>query len=103
MQLNHLKYFYVVAREGGFTRAAKVLRVQQPAISKMVRMLEDDLGLVLLERYKRSVKPTKAGEEIFKRCEEIFRSVEDITTFSAREKSECQGPLNFGSSDSISA
>ena len=44
---NDLLAFVTVAREGSFTRASKALRIQQPAISKMVRQLENSLGLVL--------------------------------------------------------
>ncbi|MEW6055452.1 MAG: LysR family transcriptional regulator [Bdellovibrionota bacterium] len=101
MELSHLKYFYIVAREQGFTKASKVLRVQQPAISKMVRQLEESLGVVLLERQRRQVRLTKAGEEVFKRCESIFDSVEQIVSFSQNELKECSGPLKFGASDSV--
>ena len=103
MELNHLKYFYIVARERGFTNASRVLRVQQPAISKMVRQLEEKLGLVLFERQKKQVLLTKAGEEIFNRCSKIFETVEDIVSFSNKEKIGCYGPLRFGASDSVAS
>lgn len=101
MELNHLKYFYIVAREGGFTKAAYSLRVQQPAISKIVKQLEEELGLVLLERGKRSISLTKAGKDIFDQCEKIFGCVDEIKVISDSEKTECTGPLLFGTSDSM--
>jgi DNA-binding transcriptional LysR family regulator len=103
MELNHLKYFHAVVKEGSFTRAAKVMRIQQPTISKMVRSLEEELGVVLLERYRSGVHLTHAGGEIFKRCEEIFQSVEEIKTVSGQEMTECQGALSFGLTDSAAS
>ncbi len=101
LEVNYLKYFYVVAKEGGFTRAAKVLRIQQPAISKMVKQLEAQLGLPLFERHKNGVRMTPAGERIFGSCQLIFDQVEQIRRLSGWEKEECQGPLSFGVTDSV--
>ncbi len=101
MELNHLKYFYTVAKEGGFTRAARMLRVQQPTISKTVRQLEDELGHVLLERHRAGIRLTKAGAEIFRHCEDIFGRIDEIATLSARERTECHGMLAFGMTDSV--
>ncbi len=99
MELNHLKYFYVVAREGSFTRASKILRIQQPTISKIVRQLESNLDLTLFERHKRGVRVTKAGGDIFALCEGIFERVDSIQSLSHTETTECQGPLSFGMTD----
>jgi DNA-binding transcriptional LysR family regulator len=103
VELNHLRYFYVVGREGSFTRASKVLRIQQPTISKMVKALEDSLGMVLLERHKTGVRMTKSGIEVFRRCEDIFGRVDEITAISAAEQTECQGLLSFGLTDSATS
>lgn len=56
-----LRYFVEVVRQGGFTRAATVLNVTQPAISKMIRQLEDQLGVPLLVRGSRGIRLTDAG------------------------------------------
>jgi DNA-binding transcriptional LysR family regulator len=103
MELNHLKYFYAVAREKSFTRAAKVLRVQQPTLSKMVRNLEGQLGVVLLERHKLGVQLTTPGQEVFRSCEDIFAQVDSIQNVTASQKSECEGFLGFGATDSVSS
>jgi DNA-binding transcriptional LysR family regulator len=52
MELNHLRYFFEVAREGSFTSAARKLRVSQPSISKLVRILEEREGVLLFDRGK---------------------------------------------------
>ena len=59
--LNDLLAFVTVAREGSFTRAARVLGVTQSALSQTIRGLEDRLDIRLLTRTTRSVSPTAAG------------------------------------------
>jgi len=61
MELRHLRYFIGVADELNFTRAARRLRVAQPALSRQVRQLEEELGVQLLERDSHGVRLTKAG------------------------------------------
>src|SRR5688500_17843260 len=78
-QLNQLRHFFVVAREQSFTRAAKRLRVGQPAISRAVRQLEDALGVTLIERGKgRGVLLTEIGRAVFARCELAFGEIAGI-------------------------
>ena len=103
MELNQLKYFYAVAREGGFTRAAHVLRIQQPTISKMVRQLEERLNVTLLERHRHGIQLTKAGSDVLMICEEIFARVDALEAFSEHEKTECQGLLSFGMTDAATS
>lgn len=59
-----LRYFILVAEELGFTRAAERLFVSQPALSKQIRMLEKQLGVVLFERDRRTVRLTAVGEAL---------------------------------------
>jgi DNA-binding transcriptional LysR family regulator len=60
MELRHLRYF-IVAQAENVTRAALKLHVSQPALSRQIRDLEDDLGFPLLERTAKSVRLTEAG------------------------------------------
>lgn len=103
MELNNLKYFYTVAREGSFTRASRALRVQQPTVSKMVRALEDQLGVTLMERHKNGVRLTKSGGDIYRLCEVIFDHVDEIRSRSTHERTEFSGPLAFGATDSVAS
>lgn len=62
MELRHLRYFVAVAQELNFTRAAEKLHTSQPSLSSQIRDLEQCVGVALLERDKRKVTLTSAGE-----------------------------------------
>ena len=61
MELRHLRYFVAVVEEASFLRAAARLAVAQPAISKQIRDLEEEIGVKLLERTARGVRLTRGG------------------------------------------
>ena len=64
MELRHLRYFVGVAEELNFTRAARKLRVAQPALSRQIQQLEEEVGLKLFERNHRCVTLTAAGKAL---------------------------------------
>ena len=64
MELRHLRYFIAVAEEENVSRAALKLHVSQPALSRQIRDLEEELGFLLLERTARSVRLTEAGRRV---------------------------------------
>jgi DNA-binding transcriptional LysR family regulator len=83
MDVTALRYFVEVARQQGFTRAGETLHVTQPAISKMVRALEEELGTPLLLRERRRVTLTDAGRVVLERAVGILdalRSIEEEVT-----------------------
>lgn len=67
MDIRHLQYFLEVARQQSFTKAAEVLYITQPTISKTVKSLEEELGVTLLDRYGKQVQLTDAGHVFFGR------------------------------------
>jgi len=95
MELGHLKYFYHVALEGGFTKAARKLHIEQPSVSRAIQKLEADLGVLLFERQKRRVQLTRAGSEVFKATQRIFTEAENIKNLAQNESSVHRGPLYF--------
>lgn len=103
MNLLHLKYFYVVAKEQGFTKASRVLRVQQPAISRMVDQLEDYFGFPLFERVGRNIQLTARGQEVFERCKTIFEEVDNLEKLAGSLSGECQGPLACAASEPVAS
>lgn len=103
MNLLHLQYFYVVAKEQGFTKASKALRIQQPAISRMVKLLEEDLGIKLFEKVGRNVQLTKPGMEVFEYCRRIFGTVEELQQSLGKISGECKGSLLLAAAEPIAS
>lgn len=101
MELNHLKTFYEVARRGGFTAAARALRVSQPSLSRTVRLLEESEGVRLLERGKKGVTLTPEGKTFFEACARIFAEVEQLHLAVARGPGEISGELSLAASDNL--
>ena len=84
MELRHLRYFKAVADELSFTRAASHLRVAQSAVSAQIQDLETELGVVLLERSRRRVRLTAAGQAFKEAAERILRSVQEASRQARR-------------------
>ena len=76
MELRHLRYFIVAAEEQNFHRAAERLRVAQPALSRQIRDLEQELGATLFDRESRKVKLSAAGAVFLKEVRAILQRVE---------------------------
>ena len=62
INFHHLLYFYVVAKEGGVTRAAEVLPLAQPTLSNQIKKLEKSIGHALFERSGRGPTLTETGQ-----------------------------------------
>ena len=71
-------YFWVIASEGGLTKAAARLNVAQSALSIQLRQLEENLGHPLFVRKNRTLELTEAGRITFQYAESIFRSGEEL-------------------------
>ena len=74
MELRVLKYFITVAREESFSKAAKLLNVSQPALSKQIKDLEDEYKTTLFNRTTRTVSLTEEGRLFKEQAIEIFKS-----------------------------
>lgn len=75
--LNELRYFIAVVDNASFTRAADAIRISQPSLSRSIAELERSLGVELLERTTRSVRPTMEGAEFYEVAHEIVSSYDD--------------------------
>jgi DNA-binding transcriptional LysR family regulator len=78
MDVQALRYFVEVARLGGFTRASASLHVTQPAISRMVKALEDEHGTPLLVRERRRVTLTDAGRIALERATGVLDALRGL-------------------------
>jgi DNA-binding transcriptional LysR family regulator len=79
MELRHLRYFVAVADAGTVSLAARRLHVSQPALSRQVRDLEQDLGTPLFDRVGRRLRLTRHGGELLSRCRRVLAEVESVT------------------------
>src|SRR6516225_431383 len=77
MELRHLRYFLVVGEVLNFTRAAARLRVAQPALSRQVQDLEDEIGVDLLRRSPRGVTLTAEGKLFLEEVRELLKRVDE--------------------------
>lgn len=77
MELRHLRYFVAVAEEENVSRAALKLHVSQPALSRQIRDLEDELGFLLLERSAKSVRLTEAGRMFLTEARAVLQRADD--------------------------
>jgi LysR family transcriptional regulator, nitrogen assimilation regulatory protein len=76
MELRSLNYFVRIAELGSITRAASHLRLAQPALTRHVQRLEEELGVALFTRANRGVRLTEAGEKLLESAGRILRDVE---------------------------
>ena len=88
VHVRDLRYFVAVARELHFTRAAEILYVSQPALSKQIRALERQLRVTLFDRDHGSVRLTRAGNALLPHAERILESW-DTATGSLAKASDC--------------
>ena len=80
MELRHLRYFVAVAEMENVSRAALKLHVSQPALSRQIRDLEDEIGFSLLERTAKSVRLTDAGRAFLDNARALLQNADDAVT-----------------------
>ena len=75
INLNLLKYFYEVVSIGNITKASEKMLVSQPAITKAIKELEEELNTKLLERNKKGVIPTEEGQILYEHTKNMFNDL----------------------------
>lgn len=80
MDVRQLEYFIEVARQKSFSKAAEAIYISQPSISKAIRELESELGVVLFYRNTKFVELTDNGEAILEQAQQIISSFQNIAT-----------------------
>src|SRR5260370_32080186 len=79
MELPHMRHFVAVGEQQHFCRAAKRLHVAQPALSRQIQDLEQEIGFTLFERLPRGVRISVAGKSFLEDARRILREVNEAT------------------------
>ena len=101
MELRHLRYFVAVAEELHFTRAALRLNIAQPPLSQQIRALEEELGVQLFARTRRSVALTDAGRALLQRAREMLAAAQALPQELQRVARGEVGLLRIGFSSTL--
>lgn len=99
--LLHLYYFYQVAKAGSVTSASLILKIQQPALSIMLKKFEASIGFAAFEKKGRKIQLTEKGRELYLYAEEVFSKVQRLEEFIGQKSSEISGKLNVATNDLI--
>src|SRR6476646_8856641 len=102
MELRHLRYFVAIGEEQHYGRAARRLRVAQPALSRQIQDLEDELGFRLFERLPRGVKLSAAGKLFLEDARRILQEVSEAAVRAGRVASGRSGTLRVGFTENAS-
>jgi LysR family transcriptional regulator, nitrogen assimilation regulatory protein len=96
MDTHRLRYFLRIAEEGSMTRAAVVLGVAQPALSRQIRLLEEDLGITLFHRTRRGVELTEDGERLRASTAAPLRQLELALQYAGSPLARIERALHLG-------
>ena len=96
MTIIQLEYLLAVANCGSFSQAAEHCFVTQPSLSMQIKSLEEELGVVLLDRSKKPVIPTEAGEVVLEQARQTLSAYNYIKEAVAELKGETAGKLRLG-------
>ena len=102
MELRHLRYFVVVGEEQHYGRASHRLRVAQPALSRQIQDLEEEVGFKLFDRLPRGVKLSVAGKLFLEDARRILQAVSEATARAAHVARGQSGTLRVGFTENAS-
>src|SRR3546814_7594864 len=99
MELRHLRYFVALAEELHFTRAAERLHIEQPPLSRAIKELEDELGVLLFDRDRRGTRLTAAGTVFLQDTRRLFTVLEQARENAKAVAAGSRGSLRIAVSD----
>jgi LysR family nitrogen assimilation transcriptional regulator len=102
MQYRHLYYFVRIVEAGSFSQAARTIHVAQPALSQQIAELEASLGVPLLQRNARGVKPTAAGQKFYDEASSILRRYGNLLGLVRSSAGDVEGRVSLGMPASLS-
>lgn len=103
MEIRTLRYFLMVAREENITKAAQLLHIAQPSLSRQMMQLEEELGTKLFRRGKYRVTLTDDGLLLRRRAQEIVALTDKTEQEFARQGESLSGIISIGSGEYLSS
>jgi len=80
VDIRHLEYFTEVAKQLNFTKAASTLHISQPSLSKTIKGMEDELGVLLFDRSFRQLELTDAGKALLQNATQVLQAYQNLTS-----------------------
>lgn len=103
MDIRHLRYFQAVAEAGSFSSAARSLGIAQPALSRHVKAIEDEHGVVLFRRNARGIQLTQEGERLLEFAGSLVRQFEMLPDVIGDPSEAVRGRVVVGFPTSVNA
>lgn len=102
MEIRTLRYFLTIVKEESITKAAEILHITQPTLSRQIAQMEEESGVKLFERGARKIKLTSEGILLKRRAEEILQLVAKAKEELAEQESLVAGKISIGSGETAS-
>lgn len=96
MTFLQIKHFLSLAHSGSFAKASKVLYISQPALSRSIKALEDELGQLLFDRIGRRIEITSFGAATLKRAQEIITALDELKISGKTTSAQANGKYRLG-------
>ena len=96
MDLKQLQYFSEIVSAGGFNQAANRIRISQSALSRQIKLLEDELGAPVVERHSRGVHLTETGRLLSQKASQLLRQVKSLREELVERSGVPTGELHIG-------
>lgn len=102
MEISQLRTVLHVAELGSLTKAAERMRIAQPALSRQLRLLEDELDMRLFDRHGRGMVPTEAGQVVVRHAQRVMAELDEIRTAATDDGAPLTGHVAIGMPPTVS-
>lgn len=101
MDIRIMEYYLAITREGNISSAADALHISQPALSRQIKDLEEELGVTLFERGSRRIRLTEEGMILRRRAEEMIRLMQITESEISHAHNQVSGEVHIGAGESL--
>lgn len=101
MDIRIMEYYLTIVREGNISAAAEALHISQPALSRQIKDLEEELGVTLFERGSRKIKLTEEGMILRRRAEEMVKLMQMTESEISMAHDNMSGEIHIGAGESL--